>query len=313
LKLYEYLATGKPTIASRVGSILDVLEDGVNGILYTPGDLVELSDKILFLASDPKKAMKVGLAGRKSVESHALTKISRHWRELYFELTSKVPPSVLEREYTSLYLPVEVERALDLIGLYMNSQRNTLLCTNDEVLLFKLLSRSFRETYVLTDKEEFFQDIKKTFQFNAVPWNTTLSKIDITVVALEEPRLNSLKDLDAVLNFTKALLVLFPLYLRYDLAENRYRVPLLSFLHDLAFPFLLRREMRKRGFRVEKIYGFHTLRSFFLGRFIWLLKLAGNEKWANQVYFKNFRQSLSTDSWLKYLSTLVLVVGRKHG
>lgn len=315
LKLYEYLATGKPTIASRVGSVLSIVEDGVNGILYTPGNLDELSDKILFLASDHKKALDIGLIGRESVKKkHALAEISKHWHELYLEAMSRVPLSALEREYTSLYLPVEVEGALDLIGLYMNSGKNALLCTNDEVLLFKLLSRSFKETYVLTDKEEFFQDIEKAFQFNAVPWSTTMSKkFDIAVVAFEEPRLDSPKDLDVVLNSTKALLVLFPLFIRYNLAENQYKIPILYFLRDLAFPFLLRREMRNRGFQVEKIIGFRTLKSFFLGRFIWFLKLAGNEKRADQLYFKNFKQSLSTDSWLKYLSALVLLVGRKHG
>jgi glycosyltransferase involved in cell wall biosynthesis len=311
MKLYEYLATGRPVIAARVGSVLEVIEDGVNGLLYTPGDLEELSDKISFLASHPEKASELGSAGRESVKSYDLPVITRQWHELYLGVTGRIPilPSTFEREYTSLYLPLEVERALDLIMVYINSRNRVLLCIEDEILLFKLLGRSFRETYVLTDKEEFLHDIKETFQFNAAPWDPSIP-IDAAVVALREPRPSSLEELKPVFNSANTVLVLFPLYLRYDLAANRWRVPL-GFLRDSLFPILLTRKMKSMGFEVET-YGFRSLRSVLLGRLSWLLNLTGRERLADRVYFR-FMQSLATDSRLKYLSTLMLAVARRNG
>lgn len=43
LKLFEYLAAGVPVVASRVGQVTTILEDGRRGTLVSPGDAVDLA------------------------------------------------------------------------------------------------------------------------------------------------------------------------------------------------------------------------------------------------------------------------------
>ncbi|MCA9178280.1 MAG: glycosyltransferase family 4 protein [Planctomycetales bacterium] len=52
LKLFEYLACGKPVVASRVGQIADVIEHGKTGLLPPPGDLAALADCCRLLLKD---------------------------------------------------------------------------------------------------------------------------------------------------------------------------------------------------------------------------------------------------------------------
>jgi glycosyltransferase involved in cell wall biosynthesis len=47
--LLEYMASRRPVVAHRVGSVSEVVRDGVTGILADPGDHRDLSDKILYL------------------------------------------------------------------------------------------------------------------------------------------------------------------------------------------------------------------------------------------------------------------------
>ena len=63
-KLGEYLATGKPVVATRVGEIEVYLKDKLNAFLCDP-NVDSLSDKICEILDDYEFAMKVGEEGRK--------------------------------------------------------------------------------------------------------------------------------------------------------------------------------------------------------------------------------------------------------
>jgi glycosyltransferase involved in cell wall biosynthesis len=67
LKLYEYLAAGLPTVASRSGQIAAVIDDGVTGLLYPPGDTAALAAALQRLRSDPPLCTRLGRAGRELV------------------------------------------------------------------------------------------------------------------------------------------------------------------------------------------------------------------------------------------------------
>lgn len=62
------MAAGKPVVASRIGGIPQTLDNGVCGILVTPGDKDELADAIVRLAQDPALRERMGRAGRARVE-----------------------------------------------------------------------------------------------------------------------------------------------------------------------------------------------------------------------------------------------------
>jgi glycosyltransferase involved in cell wall biosynthesis len=51
-KLFEYMAMGKPIIASRLGQIADVLDDGQTAVMVEPGDAAQLAEAILRVRGD---------------------------------------------------------------------------------------------------------------------------------------------------------------------------------------------------------------------------------------------------------------------
>jgi glycosyltransferase involved in cell wall biosynthesis len=70
-KLFEYMAAGKAIVASRLGQIADVLDDGVTALLTTPGNRNELADALGRLAADPALRTELGVAARTAaVERH---------------------------------------------------------------------------------------------------------------------------------------------------------------------------------------------------------------------------------------------------
>ena len=64
----EAMACETPVVASAVGGILEVVEDGVTGVLVPPGRPGELADALRRVLADPAMARAMGHAGRRRVE-----------------------------------------------------------------------------------------------------------------------------------------------------------------------------------------------------------------------------------------------------
>jgi glycosyltransferase involved in cell wall biosynthesis len=64
----EASACRKPVVATRVGGIPEVVEDGVNGYLVEPGDVDALAARVAELIADPSLRARMGEAGRARVE-----------------------------------------------------------------------------------------------------------------------------------------------------------------------------------------------------------------------------------------------------
>ena len=60
----EAMASGTPVIASRVGGLPEIVQDGVTGYLVSPGDVTELQGRIHSLLGDPAAASRLGANGR---------------------------------------------------------------------------------------------------------------------------------------------------------------------------------------------------------------------------------------------------------
>jgi glycosyltransferase involved in cell wall biosynthesis len=65
--LLEAMAMEKPVVASRVGGIPELVKDGVNGFLITPGDVKGLADALKKLLNDKGLANIMGRDGRKGI------------------------------------------------------------------------------------------------------------------------------------------------------------------------------------------------------------------------------------------------------
>jgi glycosyltransferase involved in cell wall biosynthesis len=67
--IVEAFACGLPVIATRVGAITEIIEDGVTGILVNPGNASELAAKIQWASSNRAKMAEMGLKARKTYET----------------------------------------------------------------------------------------------------------------------------------------------------------------------------------------------------------------------------------------------------
>jgi glycosyltransferase involved in cell wall biosynthesis len=67
VSLIEAMAAGRPVVATRVGGVPDLIEDGLTGALVGTGDAGALADAIGTLLADPDRRGAMGTAGRKRV------------------------------------------------------------------------------------------------------------------------------------------------------------------------------------------------------------------------------------------------------
>lgn len=63
----EAMSHGVPVIASRIGALQEVVEDGVSGVLFEPGNDYDLATKLKELWDKPQICRKLGKAGRKKI------------------------------------------------------------------------------------------------------------------------------------------------------------------------------------------------------------------------------------------------------
>lgn len=64
LVIVEALASATPVVAARAGGVSEIVEDGVSGILVTPGDWTAMGKAVVSLVRDPSRARSIGQAGR---------------------------------------------------------------------------------------------------------------------------------------------------------------------------------------------------------------------------------------------------------
>ncbi|HOJ70318.1 MAG TPA: glycosyltransferase family 4 protein [Syntrophorhabdaceae bacterium] len=87
ITLIEAMACGKPVIASNVGGIPEIIEDGISGILITPGDFKALKEAIIKIISNKDLQMHLGNCGRQKVLSEfTFEKTYNELKEFYFSL-----------------------------------------------------------------------------------------------------------------------------------------------------------------------------------------------------------------------------------
>jgi glycosyltransferase involved in cell wall biosynthesis len=68
--LREAFATGRPVIATRVGDVPEIVEDGVNGLVVEPGDSNALATAILRFLADEKLAARCAANALKYAREH---------------------------------------------------------------------------------------------------------------------------------------------------------------------------------------------------------------------------------------------------
>lgn len=63
----EAMSHGLPVICAEIGGLTEIVEDGVTGLRFTPGDVGDLAGKLRRLWDDPALCRRLGQAGRERV------------------------------------------------------------------------------------------------------------------------------------------------------------------------------------------------------------------------------------------------------
>lgn len=87
VSIIEAMAAARPVVATNVGGVRDVVEDGKSGYLVGSGDEEKFSEKLLDLINHPEKRKIFGECGRKAV-NHRFSKdrLIKDTEKLYNEL-----------------------------------------------------------------------------------------------------------------------------------------------------------------------------------------------------------------------------------
>ena len=84
ITLLEAMQAGLPIIASRVGGIPEVIEDGHTGLLVDPKDSNELSQKIAFIRNNPDKGDEIGRRARQvALQKYSSRRMAEEYKKVY--------------------------------------------------------------------------------------------------------------------------------------------------------------------------------------------------------------------------------------
>ncbi len=68
--ILESMAMAKPVICTRAEGQVDIIEDGVTGLMVPQGDPIALGNAISELWNNPERCKQMGMAGRRFIETH---------------------------------------------------------------------------------------------------------------------------------------------------------------------------------------------------------------------------------------------------
>lgn len=86
--MLEAMAWGRPIVATRVGGVPDVVDDGVEARIVSPGDPGALAGAIQQLIGDPEEAQRLGMAARQRALSLNEDEVCGRLDSLYRELVT---------------------------------------------------------------------------------------------------------------------------------------------------------------------------------------------------------------------------------
>ena len=83
LVVCEAMAAGVPVVASRVGGLPDLVEDGGSGLLVRPGEAEDLARALVSLLLDPEAARRLGARGPTLAATHSHERLVDRMTQVY--------------------------------------------------------------------------------------------------------------------------------------------------------------------------------------------------------------------------------------
>ena len=92
----EAMAMGRPVVATRVGDVPELVEQGRSGFLVEPGDVQGFAHSVAHLLSDPALAARFGAAGRERVaEAFGGDCGAQRFAALYLDMLGRTRPRLV--------------------------------------------------------------------------------------------------------------------------------------------------------------------------------------------------------------------------
>lgn len=84
----EAMAAGLPIVASNIAGVDELIQHGVNGLLFEPGDIRQLARHLSYLTHHPEARERLGTAARRFIVENRLTwsETSQRYHDLYREV-----------------------------------------------------------------------------------------------------------------------------------------------------------------------------------------------------------------------------------
>ena len=83
LPTLQAMATGLPVVAADALALPEIVKDGVNGLLVSPGDVAGMASALGRIVCDPEMGLKMGRAGFATAQLHAETNTFDGYEDLY--------------------------------------------------------------------------------------------------------------------------------------------------------------------------------------------------------------------------------------
>jgi glycosyltransferase involved in cell wall biosynthesis len=87
--IVEGMAAGLPVVAAAAGGPLEIVDDGVDGFLFPPGDVTALAERLRLLAGDATLRDRVGVAARKTAAAYHPERVAARLTEVYDEVVPR--------------------------------------------------------------------------------------------------------------------------------------------------------------------------------------------------------------------------------
>jgi glycosyltransferase involved in cell wall biosynthesis len=87
--LVEAMALEKPVVASRIGGIIDLVNDGASGFLVPPADPQALAERILFLVENPETGRRMAAKAAETAAAYGSAAMVLKLETLYADLNCR--------------------------------------------------------------------------------------------------------------------------------------------------------------------------------------------------------------------------------
>ncbi len=82
----EAMAAGKPVVASAVGGLAELVQDGITGIHVPPGDVSALRNALARIITDAPLRAQLGAAGRERARAYSIDSATTAWEQVFSDV-----------------------------------------------------------------------------------------------------------------------------------------------------------------------------------------------------------------------------------